>query len=213
MEGEHRRSGVAVVRGQRAAVRAARCAGRRRFVDQPRAGGPLRHRTPVHPRPLQRGRSRCRAPSRASPGAHDRTSSQGAALWRLRTGRWLPPGFAGGSLLVGRRKVTSRRSGVSSFQRLTFRRGLIRSARFAPDGQTIFYGALWDGELCRVHSTRTDNPESRALDLPNANVLAVSRTGDLRDFPWAEPGWRRSPTARWRACRLPAVRHASCSSA
>lgn len=88
-------------------------------------------------------------------------------------------GFAGGALLVGGRRVDESPVGVSSFQRLTFRRGLIRSARFGPDGQTIFYGALWDGELCRVHSTRTDNPESRALDLPNANVLAVSRTGDL----------------------------------
>jgi len=67
----------------------------------------------------------------------------------------------------------------ASFHRLTFRRGLVRSARFAADGQTILYGALWDGELCRVHSTRTDNAESRALELPDANVLAVSRKGDL----------------------------------
>jgi eukaryotic-like serine/threonine-protein kinase len=66
-----------------------------------------------------------------------------------------------------------------SFKRLTFRRGLIRSARFAPDGKTILYGALWDGELCRVQSTRTDNPESRALDVPHGNLLAVSRSGDL----------------------------------
>ena len=65
------------------------------------------------------------------------------------------------------------------FQRLTFRRGLIRAARFAPDGQTILYGALWDGDMCRVYTTRLDNPESRALDLPGANVLAVSRTGEL----------------------------------
>lgn len=66
-----------------------------------------------------------------------------------------------------------------SFQRLTFRRGLVRSARIAPDGQTILYGALWDGDACRVYTTRLDNPESRALDLPQANVLAVSRTGEL----------------------------------
>jgi hypothetical protein len=86
-------------------------------------------------------------------------------------------GFAGGVLLRG--------SGGSSpvlppsFHRLTFRRGLIRSARFAPDGKTILFGALWDGAPCRAHSTRIDNPESRALDLPDANVLAVSRSGDL----------------------------------
>ena len=56
---------------------------------------------------------------------------------------------------------------------------MLRSARFAPDGKTIYYGALWDGEACRVHSTRIDSPESQALDLPNANLLAVSRTGEL----------------------------------
>jgi len=86
-------------------------------------------------------------------------------------------GFTGGALLRGGVDVPGKQS--PSFQRVTFRRGLIRSARFAPDGQTILYGALWEGEPCRVHSTRTDNPESRALDLPDANVLAVSRTGDL----------------------------------
>ncbi|HEY4229317.1 MAG TPA: serine/threonine-protein kinase, partial [Thermoanaerobaculia bacterium] len=31
------------------------------------------------------------------------------------------------------------------FQRLTFRRGVINAARFAPDGKTVLYGAVWDG--------------------------------------------------------------------
>jgi len=68
---------------------------------------------------------------------------------------------------------------VPSFQRLTFRRGLIRSARIAPDGETILYGALWDDEPCRVHTVRIDGPESRALDLPQANILAISRSGEM----------------------------------
>jgi eukaryotic-like serine/threonine-protein kinase len=86
-------------------------------------------------------------------------------------------GFAGGTLLDSGRKNGP--AAPPTYRRLTFRRGLVRSARLAPDGQTILYGALWDGELCRVYSTRTDNPESRPLDLPNASVLAVSRAGDL----------------------------------
>ncbi len=65
-----------------------------------------------------------------------------------------------------------------SLRRLTFRRGLIRSARFAPDGETILYGALWDGDRCRVHTVRVDGPESRLLDLPDGNVLAISRSGE-----------------------------------
>jgi tRNA A-37 threonylcarbamoyl transferase component Bud32 len=66
-----------------------------------------------------------------------------------------------------------------SFRRLTFRRGLIRSARLAPDGRTILYSALWDGERCRVHTASVDSPESRPLDLPDGNVLAISRTGEV----------------------------------
>jgi eukaryotic-like serine/threonine-protein kinase len=82
----------------------------------------------------------------------------------------------GGGMWLGRR---ARPPLAPSFRRLTFRRGLIRSARFAPDGETILYGALWDNDRCRVHTVRIDGPESRALDLPEANLLAISRTGDL----------------------------------
>ena len=32
-----------------------------------------------------------------------------------------------------------------TFQRLSFGRGTILSARFAPDGQSVVYGAAWDG--------------------------------------------------------------------
>jgi eukaryotic-like serine/threonine-protein kinase len=85
-------------------------------------------------------------------------------------------GVVGGWLLGREDKVASQ---APFFQRLTFRRGLIRGARLAPDGQTILFGALWDGDLCRIYSTRVDNPESQPLDLPVANVLAVSRSGEL----------------------------------
>jgi hypothetical protein len=66
-----------------------------------------------------------------------------------------------------------------SFRRLTFRRGLIRSARLAPDGLTILYSALWEGERCRVHTVRMDSPESSPRDLPDGNVLAISRSGEV----------------------------------
>jgi hypothetical protein len=101
-----------------------------------------------------------------------RALGYGAASLLLLAGGGLAGSFAGP--IIGRRgNVTP------SFRRLTFRRGLIRSARIAPDGQTILFGALWDGEQCRVHTARVDGPESSALDLPDANVLAVSRTGEV----------------------------------
>ncbi len=66
-----------------------------------------------------------------------------------------------------------------TFQRLTFRRGLIRTARFAPDSHTVLYGALWDGGSCRVYTVRDDNPESSFLDLPDAAPLSISSKGEL----------------------------------
>jgi Tol biopolymer transport system component len=66
-----------------------------------------------------------------------------------------------------------------SYQRITFRRGMIRTARFGPDLRTILYGALWDGAVCRVHTVRPESSESAALPLPPAAPLAVSASGEL----------------------------------
>ena len=87
----------------------------------------------------------------------------------------LASGAAGGVWLDRRRRPVI----APSFRRLTFRRGIIRSARVAPDGQTILYGAGWDGDRCRVHTVRVDGPESRPLDFPDANLLAISRSGEV----------------------------------
>jgi len=75
-----------------------------------------------------------------------------------------------------------------TFQRLSFRRGTILSARFAPDGRTVIYGAAWEGEPCRLFSARPESPESSPLMLPDAEILSVSRTGQLAislDRHWA----------------------------
>lgn len=66
-----------------------------------------------------------------------------------------------------------------SYRRLTFRRGIIRTARFMPDYQTVLYGALWDGDDCRVYSVRPQSPESAPLDLVPATLLAVSTSGEI----------------------------------
>jgi hypothetical protein len=63
--------------------------------------------------------------------------------------------------------------------RLTFRRGSVAGARFAPDGQTVIYSAAWDGQPLDLFSVRTDVRESRTLRVPGAALLAVSSTGDL----------------------------------
>jgi Tol biopolymer transport system component len=62
---------------------------------------------------------------------------------------------------------------------LTYRRGSVPNARFAPDGQTVVYGAAWEGEPPDVFSVRLDTRESRAMGIAGADVLAVSSAGEL----------------------------------
>ena len=81
--------------------------------------------------------------------------------------------LAAGWLLRGRGLV------VPQVRQVTFRRGVTGDGRFAPDGQTIVYAASWDGPPQRVYTTRVDNPESRSLGLPPANVLSVSSSGEV----------------------------------
>jgi eukaryotic-like serine/threonine-protein kinase len=66
-----------------------------------------------------------------------------------------------------------------SFQRLTFRRGAIFNARFAPDAKTIVYDAAWDGNLAEMYVVTADSPESRSLGQPKTNLHAVSPAGEL----------------------------------
>jgi eukaryotic-like serine/threonine-protein kinase len=78
-----------------------------------------------------------------------------------------------------------------NFRRLTFRTGVITGARFASEGQSIIYSAIWDGRPVEAFSTRAGGPESRSLGLPSAGVLAVSSAGELAislgcELNWAE---------------------------
>jgi serine/threonine protein kinase/dipeptidyl aminopeptidase/acylaminoacyl peptidase len=66
-----------------------------------------------------------------------------------------------------------------TFQRLTFRRGIVSAARFTADGNTIVYSAAWDLDDFRLYSTRPDGPESHPLGHTNAMLFAVSSRGDL----------------------------------
>jgi len=70
-------------------------------------------------------------------------------------------------------------SGNPNFQRLTFRRGNTLNARFSPDGQSVVYGAAWEGNAPEIFTARAGSPESRALGLQPASVLAVSSAGEL----------------------------------
>ena len=80
-----------------------------------------------------------------------------------------------GWLLHGRLQ----RPRLPSYQQVTYRRGVVFGARFAPDAETIVYAATWNGQPIRVYSTRIGSTESRDLGLPDADLLALSRSGEL----------------------------------
>ena len=62
--------------------------------------------------------------------------------------------------------------------RVTFRRGTIWSARFTPDGNLV-YSASWDGRTSALFGANPGSTESRPLNMPVANILAVSPSGEL----------------------------------
>jgi Tol biopolymer transport system component len=87
----------------------------------------------------------------------------------------LVAGLAGGMLIFRQSAHTE----PPAFRPLTFGRGFVHSARFAPDGQTVIYGAAFRGRPLTLFSTRTDSNESRPFDLPSADVAGISRDGQM----------------------------------
>jgi eukaryotic-like serine/threonine-protein kinase len=74
--------------------------------------------------------------------------------------------------------LTRRAPPPLDYAALTFRRGNINRARFAPDGQTVVYSAAWDGAPPEIFSVRKSLTDSRTL-LADATLMAVSNTGEL----------------------------------
>jgi serine/threonine protein kinase len=72
----------------------------------------------------------------------------------------------------------SKPSSPPSFQRLTFRRGDVTSAKFAP-GDNVVYSAEWDGAPSTLFAAQPGIRESRPLSLPAARVLAISPSGEM----------------------------------
>jgi dipeptidyl aminopeptidase/acylaminoacyl peptidase len=94
-------------------------------------------------------------------------------LWPAAAALLAALGFA-----VGARAV---RTGPAqpTVKQLTFRRGSILAARFAPDGRTVQFSAIWSGGAPQVFSTTVDSTEIRALGVGDAQLLSVSRRGEL----------------------------------
>jgi Tol biopolymer transport system component len=96
--------------------------------------------------------------------------------WRFAAGALLALALGAGIFFLGRISVWR---SEPAFQRLTFRRGSIVTARFAPDNQTVVYDAAWEGEPPDIFAVRIESPESRALGFPGATLHGISRSGEL----------------------------------
>ncbi|HEY3839515.1 MAG TPA: hypothetical protein VGL72_23250 [Bryobacteraceae bacterium] len=66
-----------------------------------------------------------------------------------------------------------------TFRQITFRRGWVDMARFAPDGQTVLYAASWNGEQSTVSMVSPGSPESRSLGFMGYSLLSVGKSGEL----------------------------------
>ncbi len=129
--------------------------------------------------------------ARLRDGASDLLTSGGTrAAAPPRAPRWAIPAIAAvlavGAILgvLAARKPPA---GPQVWRPLTFRRGTIGGARFAPDGKTVVYAAAWQGQTVQLFTTRLDSRESTALPLPSANLASVSGKGVLAILLPREP--------------------------
>ncbi len=67
---------------------------------------------------------------------------------------------------------------LPDYKQITFRTGSIGDARFTPDGSVV-YSASWDGGENQLYLSRLDDPGARELGLKNADLLSISKTGEL----------------------------------
>ncbi|HXW89597.1 MAG TPA: protein kinase [Terriglobales bacterium] len=108
------------------------------------------------------------APIEAAPPSRrrllGRVSALPLALMMLGLGWWLGQSGA--------------RQAPPEFKRITFRTGAIGNARFAPDGSVVF-SAWWDGGGQQLYLNRENDPSARELGLKDAELLSVSRNGEL----------------------------------
>ncbi len=97
---------------------------------------------------------------------------------------WVAMGTAAaGLLLFGVALILFLRRPVESapvsYNQATDRRGAIFHARFAPDGQLIFYCAKWGNDPPAIFNTAERGRANTTLVLRDADLLAVSRSGEL----------------------------------
>jgi sugar lactone lactonase YvrE len=84
--------------------------------------------------------------------------------------------IAAAAYVAGRKSAAAP---LPEFRMVSFQRGAIAKARFAPDGQSIVYGARWPDSDANIYVARPGSPESRSFGLPSAELWGISRGGEM----------------------------------
>ena len=85
--------------------------------------------------------------------------------------------FGVAGYLFGRRERGT--AAELAFRPISHRVGRVYTARFAPDGNHVFFGAAWASDPVHVHELDLASGQSTILDLPSADLLAVSQHDEL----------------------------------
>jgi len=83
-----------------------------------------------------------------------------------------------GAALVGDERVPPH-ARVPDLRQVSFRTGLIGSARFAGRDGTVVYGGRFGGEKTDLHLVRAGSPESRPLEMKQTGVRAITPDGEM----------------------------------
>ena len=113
--------------------------------------------TPVQPLPPM-GRGRARA---------------------IRLAGWLAPALALALVAYVAGRASRGPSPQPRIRQLTFHRGAVFAARFAPDATTVQFSAAWNDTVPELFTTSTDSRAFRSLDVGKAQLLSVSGRGEL----------------------------------
>ena len=112
---------------------------------------------------------------------------------------------------VGHQRLA--RARPPALHQITFRRGTIWNARFAPDGKSVLYGAAWEGNPVEIFHSSLDSPDARPLGLTGADVLSVLRKERWRSYCDASATRDSVSPACWPACPWPEAHHGKSSTA
>jgi serine/threonine protein kinase len=116
-------------------------------------------------------------------GSHSVRPPRAGRKWRTPTALALATvtvafGLGAWALMAKGRLRVGPATAVPRFVTLTMRHGIVASARFAPDGQSIVYTASWEGAPYELFLMRQGALEARPLGL-KGRLLGISTQGDM----------------------------------